>query len=108
MLCIQEYYPPSTVISASLCHFQYNLNTHTQSSSKYVYYMDIAYALYIHTAFVHVVCTCMYVLPCMCKQEGATVLVSCCLATKISKANSRPREGCGLVESSSMMRGGNS
>ena len=35
-------------------------------------------------------------------------LASCCLATEISKANSRPRERCGLVESNSMMRGKNS
>ena len=39
--------------------------------------------------------------------RGVFVLFSYCLATKISKANSRPREGCGLVESSSMMRGVN-
>ena len=32
------------------------------------------------------------------------LFVSCCLATKISKANFRPREGCGLLESSPMMK----
>ena len=36
---------------------------------------------------------------------GPYILVSRCLATKISKSYSRLREGCGLVESSSMMRG---
>ena len=34
-----------------------------------------------------------------------SLFVSRCLATKISNANSRLREGCGLVESSLMMRG---
>ena len=38
-------------------------------------------------------------------EELIYIFVSRCLATKILNTNSRPREGCGLVESSSMMRG---
>ena len=39
-------------------------------------------------------------------QSGIHILVSRCLATKISKAYFRLWEGCGLLESSPMMEGG--